>query len=695
MSFVLSEVEQQALRSVHDLEAVSEYGLRGMNIIRVEADGVTNPSDSQLTFTIDSSKLAGNIMLNRVQMEADVAVTASGTLYGAITPGWTNDLRTGNAGEAGFLISPANGALDALFLNKAFSAIELSNKQVQLVQDSRTPEKIDILARLLCPKHLNEAGIYLDNTYGPLNYKCAGQWQGQTLSDPSTGISVFGRGCSLEDMQKCIFFKRNTNGQYIVKKSNVFQNSSNVVVAGLPIPPEPYNLFQRLGGISGQYNWDWVSGGATLSNATQTVVYRIKEDLLHDIFVSQYQQNPVYMGLPTTDLVFTFTKSNVINSLYKTSNQSITNITVSIRSLKLNVLTYNYGLIDMPIKDYFVPFYSEQINQQTVSLSNNQTDVDNGTNDNRIMQTRQYNSVPQYFIIYAQEPTSSSGTKPNLQNALKPCSIKKLRLQIDNETDGPLYNMNIDELKHRTLTNLADDPETVDALFRNEIQHAYESKTFGDGYNSSKNWASVNNWRWASGVSANRSQLDGLFVLKIGKDIRLPSDMCVGQDRKVSFTFTIDFGRVQNDGASADPATNLVACQFYQIAYFPSVYKFSPDQGLLKAERFVVSDSKFRSLVDNTNSMVRSKSMKNHLIFNSQRPLMVGSGFGNLLEVARMKMPFVRHIVKSVANLAGDIADEFEGDIARKISQGARAVSKFVAPKKKSRKVGRPKRRYE
>ena len=676
MSFLLGSIEQQALRSLKTLHQVNEYGLRGLNIIRIEADGVVNPNDAQLTFTIDSSKLAGNIMLNRVQCEVEFQVITTGAMnpgYYAAGAGWNNNL-----GNVGYLQSPSNGAMDALCVNKAFSSLELSNKQVQLVQDSRTPEKIDVLSRLLSAKNLEESGVFLDNVYGSITEKAGGQWELNSFTDSATVSAEYARACSAEDiLERNLFWKRNTNDQYIKKKSNVFKDNNGIVVAPAPLP-FPWTQFTD----GSAFRYDWISASVP-AGSSQTTVYTVKEDLLHDIFVSQYQENPVYMGFPTTDLVLTFTKSNVLNSLYKTSNASITGIEVKILSMKLNILTYNYGLIDVPIKDYYIPFYSETVHQQIIQLSTTTL----SENENKIMQTRQYNSVPQYFIIYSQEPTSSSGTHPNRQNSLKPTKINKLRLQIDNETDGPLFNMNMDEIRHRTLTNLYDDPQTVDAVFRHLVKTATNLATNVATFNATKNWTNGNLLSSRSAFAQNRSFLDGLVVLKCGKDIRLPSDVCVGQDRKISFTFTIDFDLVSNPSTPVDPGTNLASCSFYQQAYFPSMYKFSPTQGLLKAERFVVSDGEFRNLVEATNNKVKNSGHSNNVVFTSQHPLMVGSAFGNLYDWARSKVP----MAKAIADISSKVADQFDSDLARKISHASKKLSSLVGNGKK----GRPKRQYK
>jgi len=708
--FLLGEIEHQALRSQKQLHEVNQYGLRAQNIIRISADGVVNPNDSQLTFTCDSSRLSGNIPLNKVQMQIEYEVVATGPMNPVIT---ANNNGFNNANWAqGYLTSVSNGGLDALVGNKSFSSVEISNKTVQLVQDSRTPEKIDILSRLLSAENLRESGIYLDNVYGSMDQKAGGKYELTTMTMPDVGWDTYLQGCNATDiLERNTFWKRNTNQKYITKKPSVFKNAAGAVIPSVPFPavpsnasPYPYALTQFVDGKDNQTNtvpvpwYDFISVAAP-ATSTQTTRFTVKEDLLHDIFVSDYQSNPVYQGLPTSDLVFKFTKSNVLNSLYKTSNKDITNISVKIVGMQLNIFTFNYGILDIPIKDYHIPFFSETVHQENIQLSIN----DKEANRNKVLQTRQYNSVPQYLIIYNLEPTPSNGILPNLENALKPTRIEELRLQIDNETDGPLYNMNMDEIRRKTAKNLDDDEETIKAIFRHEIQNNANTKLLADRFYTELQtgipnaWKAVNLAATPSGTSANRSFLDGVIVLKCGEDIRLPSDVCVGQDRKISFTFTISFAPVSNKNASYDAGTGLATTQFYQHAFFPSMYKFSPEKGLLTAERFLLRDDEFKNLVQNTNSMIRGSNYKHNVIFQSQRPLMVGSSFGNLLKEARSKMPMLKHIADAVSSGA-DMLGNFTGnDRIKTVGNVAKTVSDALATlggKKVKKTVGRPRRNY-
>ena len=69
MTFRLTEMELRTLRSMNSIHQVHEYGLRNMNIVRVRPDGTLTAGDATITFTLDSSNLAGNIPLNRLEME--------------------------------------------------------------------------------------------------------------------------------------------------------------------------------------------------------------------------------------------------------------------------------------------------------------------------------------------------------------------------------------------------------------------------------------------------------------------------------------------------------------------------------------------------------------------------------------------------------------------------------------------------
>ena len=672
MSFVLNDTMQHALRSVSRLDDVKEYGLKGLNVVTVKPDNSINLTDDKYYFTLDSSKLSGNIPINRVEINGKLRVSSTGPVsttavtYDATAP----YSPTAPIPAPSYLMSASNGGLESMVLNKMFSNITLSDKQVQFIQESRTPEKIEIMSRLLEENNLKECGIYLDDTYGGNDQKMAGQFELFDVVNPASSLQVFPKGgnpdCIMEHNR---FWKQNTNNQYIKVASNKFYNGTTLV-ANAPVQA-PQSFLNKNG--TSYYR---ANGVAT----KQVQEFDVKEDLCHDILVTKYQKQPVHAGIPTTDLVFTFSKSTLIDSLYKTSNTSITDITVEIVSLELKVLTFNYGLLKIPVnKPYFVPFYSEQANQETVQLDSIETVT------NYVTQTRQYNSVPQYISLYCQEPSSSSGINQNLSSSFTPAKITDLKLQIDNDIQTPLWNASIDELKFRTLTNLADCGWNVKGLLENMPQNANGVQALVSALNNS-DYVAVNNIQTRSAITALRSFLDGYFLLKVDKDIRLPANMCVGQDIKVSFTWTASFDALSN----APYMNNATNCVFYTTAYFPSMYKVSAERGLLKAEKLVIRDSEFWALVEGTNRMVEGSNLPNLQAYSSQNPLLIGSGFGQLWQVAdkfRKYLPIGRKVVHHLSNLAEDVADEFDGPVSRKVGSVASIISNMSRGKS-----GRPKK---
>lgn len=680
--FTLNELQKKAISSASPLNPANQYDLHGLNIMRINPDGLLTSGDSQIIFTIDSSKLSGNIMINRIECEVDYKVVATGD-YSSAAVTYASGLYPNTLGsQLPYLMSPANGALDSFVVNKSFSTIELSDKQTQLVQDTRTPEKIEILSRLLSDECKQDAGIYEEVAYGVYTDKAGGATELTSVADFSTVQSMYARGSSPHDIQQNVFWKRNTNKQYIEKKSNTFKNSAGAVIPSVaPVSTSPWFKFND---GDGKYWFDLVGGSAAYPSGKQETTFTVREDLLHDILCTKYQDVQNYCGIPTTDLVLTFTKSSILNSLYKTSNENITNISVEITGMRLNVFSFNFGLLNIPVRPTYFGFFTETAQQQVITLST--TDEKIG----QVMQQRQYNSVPQYVAIYCQEPTQSSGVNLNIQRSLTPAKVKRVVLQIDNEVDGPLYNMSIRELKQRTLKNLYDSKENVEALFRDVTLPAKGRLSNKSAFNLAVSWTTANSLATYSGASEGRSFLDGYFLLRLGEDIRLPADMCVGQDRKVTLTFTIDFEKISNPltGGTGD-----VQCVFNQIAYFPSYYKMSAEKGLLKAEKFVITEKEFSAMLERTRGALRSSRPENVLAFSSQYPLMVGSGFGNIWDFAKRSFPVARRVAHSIAKITRDVANEFDSELARDISEKASKAEILLRKPKKVKKektVGRP-----
>lgn len=723
MTFRLTEMEQRTLRSMNSLHQVHEYGLRNMNVVRIRPDGAIQGGDQTITFTLDSSNLAGNIPLNRIEAEVEYEITATGDISNLILTnpwqavGTANDSSVINSvvgNSAGYLMSPSNGAMDSLCVNKSFSSIEISNGQVQLAKDSRTAEKIEILSRMLSQENLREAGVYADDNYGENIFKAGGGYELASLVDPRARSAQWARGCSPDEiLGQNLFYKRNTNQQYIKQQASEFYTSAGTKFDKLAqnALPFPWSTLNRSadGSLVG-YEWvDSASAGVGASpwvGAKQVQKVTVKEELLHDIFASKYQSRPTYYGMPTSQLVLTFNLNPQINSLYKSSNVrsnagnqtagnrgNITDIQVKIVNMTLNVLTYNHGLLAIVPQPYYVPFYSEKTEVQTVPL---RTDV---AQSNYTMNTIRYNSMPEYLLFYVQEPTRQTSTWTNSQMALSTNNVSGVRLTIDNDIGGALYSMKIDELKQRTLTNLDDDFANVWALFRKGQNMCTNLRT--DAVQP-LTWAGVNKLSEPS-FREGRAYLEGLWVLKIGKDIRIPANMMAGLNEKVSFTFQYDFNKVDN--LSVASANNIVQCQVHTTAFFPSFYKFSPSEGLLRADKIVVSPAEFDAMVRGTNAKIVSGqgARTNDVYYSHDSPLLIGSGFYgglNLIEVAKKALPWARTALsglRSLATVTRDITADIDHDVARAVHKGSKFITDAFdmvdPPKRKaSKKAGRPKK---
>ena len=229
-AFMLNETMQHALRSVNSLDEVKQYGLKGLNMVTVRPDNSINSSDSQFVFTLDSSKLSGNIPINRIEMEATLKVTANGAIgitaqgYGGTAPFGINAVKT----DRPYLMSASNGGLDSFVLNKMWSNVTLSDKQVQFVQESRDLMKVELLSRFFEEENLKQSGIYLEDTYGSFTQKMGGQAEMLSVVDPTAAKQEFLRGCGIDSiLDRNRFWKQNTNTQYINVISNSFYPNSD------------------------------------------------------------------------------------------------------------------------------------------------------------------------------------------------------------------------------------------------------------------------------------------------------------------------------------------------------------------------------------------------------------------------------------------------------------------------------------
>lgn len=687
--FKLNEVEQRALNSMTDLSQIHEYGLKNLNVVRLNPAIPYTEGDTEISFDLSASKLAGNVPLNRVQMVVDYEVVATGDWkqnYEYVTPtdpptlaDFPLGLIDGNVeNEAGtpYLFSVTNSGLDSLVVNKSFSAVQIAFGSVNMQKESRTAERLDILSRLLSQNNLIEAGLYPDNNYGTYLDKAGGNLEIVSLLDPQYhGKYTFAYGCGFEKSFETIFAKRNLNNQYIQRLKYIEAVGTNDSGHAQfshdggstwhnsdPNPTNPLTLFMAgresyfninmyrsdpanspVGTID--YIYDVIPAGQfpnpSYSGLLQRQKFRVYEDLLHDVFTSKYMSTTQYRALPTPNMTFTFSISPNLNQLFKTSNPQISNVAVTIKQMSLNILTFNFGALDIVPRPYFVPYYTEKQDQQAVVIS---TYVKGG---NPPINPIQYNQMPTYLLFYCQEPiqtlTSVAGHVSGASNIneaqnLNLTEIQTIELTINNDGGSALYKMNKDELRQRTLSNLNDSPENVKALFRRDINQC--SNLVENYLNESGNaWngSVVENLTSGPNLRPPKSYLDGMYLLKIGKDIRISKEMMSGLNVPSVFKFNAVFSNVMNYFASSqpnpsnpDPKVDII-CNFTTVAFFPAYYQISPTEGLLKTQNLVTSEQQMLEMLNATNEAIMSGKPTNDFEYNHINPLMIGSGWFSAL----------------------------------------------------------------
>jgi hypothetical protein len=671
-----NEVQRNALKNVKTLDQVINYGLKGFNLLEIKPDTNYTSTDQNVIFTIDSSKLSGNVMLNSIELFCDYKVTASGTaLAAAPTYNASAPLALNTAQSVPYFTSASNGGLDSLVVNKSFSSIQMSDKQVSLIDDTRTPDRIEILSRLFEKENLEQSGIYLEDTYGSFDQKYPGKADLLPLCNPASTLNPpFGAGSEPEDvLYRNKFWKQNTSDMYITTKKSVFFNGTT-----------------ELTNATLTYPWAQLNRSATSLEYVQTpsaadsqqTTFSVREFLAHDILSTPYQKGGLAMvtPLPSQDLVITFKKSNILDSLYKTSNVNITSIKVEITDIKIQILTFNFGLLSIPVdRPVFMPFFSEVVNQETVTL-----DATNKTLG-VVTQTRQYNSIPSMILVYALEQSSTSGTNSNKTNSLTTAKIDAVSLQVDNDSGTPLYNQKVYNLKKRTLAHLADSEDNVDALFRSLPLACKDLQTEINGLGTSiplVNAASIKN-----GVTSGRSYLDGMFLLSCDQDIRLPPNTIAGLDTKISFTWTIDFDKLSNT-AQMGTNRNII---FYTVALFPAVYKLSADKGMLTSTKLVISNEMFKQYLEEGNMEVRDNRMTHDYKYATPDTLIVGSGLGQLYERVKKYAPVAKSVVNKLSSAAEEISDLIPHPTAMAVNRVARVIKNLTAGKKVEKRGRKPK----
>ncbi|RTL06738.1 hypothetical protein EKK58_04350 [Candidatus Dependentiae bacterium] len=744
-------MERKTLMQQNEVQQISEYGWKNLNILRLKPSKEYSVGDTEIQFQLDSSLLASNVPINRIQMEIDYEVTVTSlpadgdytgglsgipvyggsqitssgsacpwTKYPIVFPANTSynsafvaGANTNNKTFAPYLTSPSNGGLDYLVGNKSFSNVKIKSGANEIRDDKRTPEKMDIMARLLSDEKLIKEGIYPDYIKGSILDKAGGDvellnlvqlpplddaaWATNATYDGELSYGqTYARGCSpQETMNKNLFWKRNTNGQYIEYGRTYFRKptvNGSVFVEGVdpdddtltnPYAPIRF-IYKRTPKLNEDGNEYWYQ---VIPNATyfeqqiqQKTEMKVFEDLMSDILMTRYNRNENYRPLPSSQLNFTFSISPLLKNLYKTSNLNIQSVEVVIKSMHLNVFTFNYGYLNIEPTTYYIPYYQEKSDVQPVTLILDDNNDPEPTTTAEL-QTLKYNKMPSYVLLYASENFNNGVLGSQHQN-LNSIEMQRIRLTLNNDHGSALYSMTIKELKDATVKNFGKDFSNFYNIFRSNegnlcegVWEAVEAWSINDfPYQPS---ASVTNWYMNPNIwnqltsrmaqTPAQSIMDGVYLLKIGEDIRIDPTLCPSMNTPISMTWDIDFGT----NFYADTSLTI---NFNSVALFPAYYIMNPQQGLIKQQDLSISMDEFWMMVKNTNTEIEESKTKQNVYFNTEYPnMMFGSGwFSNIISGVKSALPFV----KTGADAVGKVAQYIPLPQAQAIGMASKAISK-------------------
>ena len=145
---------------------------------------------------------------------------------------------------------------------------------------------------------------------------------------------------------------------------------------------------------------------------------------------------------------------------------------------------------------------------------------------------------------------------------------------------------------------------------------------------------------------ATKPYLDGMYLLKIGKDIRISPQMMSGLNVPTNFTFKISFSNQFNRFSGS------TTCQFTTVAFFPAFYQISPTEGLLRTQNITVSEKEMLEMVNVTNDDIGTGKFPNNVKYTHEYPLMVGSGwFGALTRAVPRSLSSATNARKSVVSV--------------------------------------------
>lgn len=710
VSYRLSEIQKNTIAN-NSVVAQLEYGLQNQNKIRVPSQTDTITAGSQVVFSFDKAYLANNSYLNRCKMIGTVKVKLTLnnlTLDAAANPlsaanyNVTTGRRNNDDNNHGW--NPSNSALTPFILNKILARreIDFSGKAIQ-AQSFLLPQEVDELACMFNQDTLETLGIYPEKVKGYQGFVSDVYSAGPGLPNFYDGAqsALVWYGDSTDYAVKQSIYKRNQNGNYYWQLSNSYYTSAGVSVGGL--------TFEKAGNGSGlvvtstngtmtnlaraddgqtpaalqgfaefnpQINLTAAGITAIGNGGYQEIEFVVEEDLISDLFTNIYVDKPRYYAMNSAELNFRFDQSLLSNTFYKTCISTV-NVSPSVQltNLKLEFSTFNLGTVQIPFKNFEVPFFMSIENKQQVVL----TSFEGGTieNGSMTMPTISYSTVPHYIKIDLYETANSN----DWQLLTKNIGISAISLQIDQDIGNALQQLNIQDLYKRTLKNLGMWHQSWDRVYYS----SNNQKTFPPATAAADlpgNYRTLQPYSFPS-VNNSTGPILPFLLLKVGTDIRLQPGLAPGMRERINLSFTI---RADNVYCSQ------TAAEFKVTAYRCAKYVLSPVTGLLDTVEVSTSREQWLTHIAALNTKLSDAEASGELrkfteTYDIPESMVLGgSWFSGLARAVGPVVNSVRAVARKAAPILRGISDVAD-DVSKFDNLGDIGMGRKAAPKRSGRSV--------
>jgi hypothetical protein len=644
LQFTLSEIQKNTLAN-NDVVASMEYTLKNQNTIKIPSNSNPISAGSQITFRFDKSYLSSNSYLNRCKMIGDIKTDISGSV-GNLAANTYVASGTASAGQgSGTFYLPSlwnrmNSSLKPFILNKCLSTrdIDFSGKAIQS-QTFSDPSELDEISCLFNQESLEKLGIYPEKKWGQTglvsevygSYPKVSSWYDGAQS------SVLAYGDSPKYLMEQPIYKRNTNGQYLRQKSNLFYKADGITLIGgytytyngagmitsTVQGTQAYVTIPFVGTFNPQIDLTvagvaFAAGGAgTNAAVVQSIVWTVSEDMICDLFTNIYVDKPRYFAMNSSELNLRFSQSPIMNTFYETASRvgtGITGVTVSLTKLDLEFKTFSLGALQIPFRNFEIPFFVQTLNTQAAVLLS-------GVGVAQFPNI-EYPVVPYYVKLDTYYPLSNVTGFSYLSNVL---GISNITCSVGNDIGMAFQQMTMEDLQRRTMLNIGESAQNWDRCVKHlPIDNAPIS--VGSGTALPANYLIAKQGEQPDGVLSAAANLP-FFLLKIGTDVRLPLGLEPGMRSPVNFQFTFNYIATAAPNAGSFTATAKI------VAYTPSKYIISPRSGLVNTLSISYSrDEWLKHLGDANTSLehLNPKYINNYVVPHGM--VLGGSWFSSLAE---------------------------------------------------------------